>query len=67
MADAEAPEPDDGRHSNFRLEISIAVGYQRKRTTMAGKWEGPLVTIGLLVVGSIVVLFVFWRLSLIAL
>lgn len=58
---------DDGRHSNFRLEISIAVGYQRKRTTMGGKLEGGLVTATLLLVGSVLILLIFWRLSLIQL
>ncbi len=54
-------EEEDGRLSNFRLEISIAIGYQRKRTTMAGKLEGPLISLGLLLGGIALVLFVVWR------
>ena len=49
------------RHSDFRLEISIAVGYQRKRAAVAGRWEGPLVTTALLVCGIIFVVLVFWQ------
>jgi hypothetical protein len=61
----ELPDGSDGRHSNFRLEISIAIGYQRKRTTMAGKLEGGLVTFALLLAGIATTLLILWRLSLI--
>jgi hypothetical protein len=57
----QAPPPDDGRDSNFRLEISIAVGYQRRRTTMGGKLEGGLVTAALLLASIVVVLLVIWQ------
>jgi hypothetical protein len=56
------PSKDD-RTSNFRLEISIAVGYQRKRAGVSGRFEGPLVTGALLVAGIVLVFLIFWRLS----
>lgn len=56
-----AVDNDDEHGSSFRLEISIAIGYQRKRAAVAGKWEGPVVSVGLLIGGLIVVLFVLWR------
>jgi hypothetical protein len=55
---------DDDEHqrgSSFRLEISIAVGYQRKRALLAQKWEGTVVSVGLLLGGLIVVLLVLWN------
>jgi hypothetical protein len=67
--DSRSPDSSDGPdgHSSFKLEISIAVGYQRKRARIAGKWEGPVVTLGLLLGGVALVFLIFWRLSLIQL
>ena len=61
---SEPPSPDDAK-SDFRLEITIAVGYQRKRATVGGRWEGHLTTLVLLVAGVLVVLLILYRVSLI--
>ena len=55
------PEHEADPHSSFRLEVSIAVGYQRRRSLIAGKWEGPLTSISLLVGGILLVLLVVLR------
>ena len=57
---ADQPEPNAADpHSSFRLEITLAVGYQRKRTTLGGALEGHVVSIGLMVGGIVlIVLFV---------
>lgn len=57
----DSSEDEDGRVSNFKLEVAISIGYQRQRTTMAGKLEGPLISLGLLLGGIAVVLFILWR------
>lgn len=59
------PPEDDGRphHSSFRLEISLAIGYQRQRAAVSGKLEGGLVTFGLLVGSIAVVLLFLWAIS----
>jgi hypothetical protein len=54
-------------HSSFNLTISLTVGYRRKRA-FAGKWESSLTSIGLLLGGLLVVLlFLYWLLSRLAL
>lgn len=55
-------ERKDDPQSSFRLEISIAIGYHRKRTLLGGKWEGHAVTVVLLLGGVIVVIYVLTRL-----
>ena len=56
------PEEDgDPRHSSFRLEITVSAGYERRRTTLGGVWEGRLVTLGLLMGGIVVVVLVLAR------
>ena len=50
----------DQRESRFRLEISIAVGYQRRRA-LTGKWESGVTTVALLAAGIVVVLLVVWQ------
>jgi len=55
VEDADGADP---RHSSFRLEVAISIGYQRRRTTLAGKWEGPLVTAVLLVASIAIVAFI---------
>lgn len=50
-------EPQQGDpHSSFRLEITLSVGYSRRRSVLSGKWEAGLVTFGLLAGGIAVVL-----------
>jgi hypothetical protein len=55
-------EPDKERESSFRLEISLAIGYQRRRATLGGAFEGHVVTLALLVGGVIVAVLVVWAL-----
>lgn len=59
MGDQPPQLPD--QHSSFRVEITVAIGYQRKRATLGGVWEGHLVTIGLLLGSILVVLIVVLR------
>ena len=54
----EQPEREADPHSSFRLEISLAVGYSRKRTTLGGAFEGHVTTMALLI-GGIVLVIVF--------
>lgn len=58
------PQDDDRRpqHSSFKLEISLAIGYQRRRAAVSGP-EGLLVTLGLLVGSIAVVLLFLWAIS----
>lgn len=42
----------------MRLEISLAIGYQRRRAGMVDRWEARLTTLGLFIVGALVTLFV---------
>lgn len=57
------PDNDADARSSFRLEISIAVGYQRKRALHTGKWEGPITSLGLLIGGIAIVVLIFVRLA----
>jgi hypothetical protein len=50
----------DQRSSSFRLEISIAVGYRRRRA-LTGKWESGVTTVALLAAGIVVVILVVWQ------
>lgn len=52
--------PDRG--SSFELTISLTVGYNRRRATIGGAFEGHLVTLGLLVGGIIFVALVAYAL-----
>ena len=55
---------DDGRHSNFRLALSLSVEYQRKRARLASQFETTLTSVLLLVGGIVLVLlFVYGVLS----
>jgi hypothetical protein len=56
-----ASDDQDRHNSSFRLEISIAVGYQRRRAALAGKWESGLVTAVLLAASIVLVLLVVWQ------
>jgi hypothetical protein len=55
-------EPDKERESSFRLEISLAIGYQRRRATLGGAFEGHVVTVGLLVGGLVIAVLVVYAL-----
>lgn len=57
----ELPEPKDNARSNFRLEITLSIGYQRKRALM-GKIEGGITTLALLAAGIAVALYVIFTL-----
>ena len=57
------PNPDEGGNgarSEFRLEISLAIGYQRRRARLATKLEANVVSIALLIGGTAVVLLFLW-------
>ena len=63
------PDPDDvldpnpPRTSNFKLELTISVGYARERAghTVTGKWEATVVSVLLLVGGIALVLLVVYE------
>jgi hypothetical protein len=52
---------EDSRLSSFRLEVSVAIGYQRRRAVLGGKLEGHIVTGVLLLVSSLIVLAIVLR------
>jgi hypothetical protein len=55
-------DPHPPRTSNFRLEITLSVGYQRERAGIAttGKWEATATSVLLLIGGiALVLLFVY--------
>jgi hypothetical protein len=54
-------EPD-GARSSFKLEIALSIGYQRRRDRIAGKWEGSIVSLVLLVGGTVIAVFVVYTL-----
>ena len=54
-------EVDERLGSSFRLEISLSIGYQRKRAAIEGKWEGRFITVLLLIAGIPLVLFVVFE------
>lgn len=61
------PEDKQERDSSFRLEISLAIGYQRRRATLGGVFEGHVVTVALLAGGiGVVAAFVFLLLRLLS-
>jgi hypothetical protein len=63
MRPEQEPEAEDGAQSSFHLEISLAVGYTRRRARLAGRWEASITSVGLLLGGTaLVLLFVFWLL-----
>jgi hypothetical protein len=55
--------PDHDPHSSFRLEITLSIGYERKRALLGTKWEGPIVTLALALGGIIVVLLFLWTIA----
>jgi hypothetical protein len=57
-----ADKADKERESSFRLEISLAIGYQRRRAVLGGAFEGHVVTLGLLIGGIAVAVLVVWAL-----
>ena len=60
----EPPFKDEPRDSSFKLEISIAIGYNRTRA-VSGKWESGLTSVVLLIAGVVAVLLILYRLSVI--
>jgi hypothetical protein len=57
---AQTESPEDP-HSSFRLEISVAIGYQRRRATLGGAFEGHVVTLGLLIGGVAIAAIIIWE------
>jgi hypothetical protein len=61
----ELEDQDDGqgprrRDSHLRLELSIAIQYQRRRSAVADRWEARVSTVGLLIAGGIAALLLLW-------
>ena len=48
--------------SDFKIEITLSVGYQRKRAGIGGAWEGHFTTLVLLIAGVALVFFVVYEL-----
>lgn len=57
MGEEPLSKPPDP-HSSFRLEITLSVGYQRRRALLGGELEGHIVTVVLLVGGAALVILV---------
>ena len=59
----DALDPHPPRTSNFKLELTISIGYNRERAghTVTGKWEGTAVSILLLIGGIALVLLVVYE------
>ena len=56
---AAEPQPPEGdRDSHFRLEISLSIGYKRKRSTFETKWEGRFITAALTLISALVTIYV---------
>ena len=57
-----SPDDEDGdkAQSSFRLEISLAIGYQRKRARLASKLEADVTSIMLMLGGAVVVVLFVW-------
>jgi hypothetical protein len=53
-------EVDDDRGSSFQLNITLSIGYDRKRANLAGKWEASITSILLLLGGIAVVMLFLW-------
>lgn len=57
MSDDDPLEPDE-RDSGMHLEITLSIGYRRRRAGALDKWEARITTASLLAVGGLVVVFV---------
>jgi hypothetical protein len=64
----EDEEPGNGAHSEFNLSVTLSIGYQRRRARLATRWEATITSVGLLLGGiAVVLLFLYWLLSRLAL
>jgi len=56
-------DPNPARTSNFRLELTISVGYSRERAghMVTGKWEPTITSLFLLIGGIALVLLVVFE------
>jgi hypothetical protein len=45
----------DERESGLHIDVTISVGYRRLRSNTIDRWEARVGTLGLLVVGAVVV------------
>ena len=56
-------DPNPARTSNFKLELTISVGYSRERAghLVTGKWEPTVTSLFLLVGGIALVLLVVYE------
>ncbi|HYW86935.1 MAG TPA: hypothetical protein VFB50_04150 [Chloroflexota bacterium] len=59
----EVLDPNPARTSNFRLELTISVGYSRERAghMVTGKWEPTITSLFLLIGGIALVLLVVYE------
>jgi len=59
----EVLDPNPARTSNFKLELTISVGYSRERAghLVTGKWEPTVTSLFLLVGGIALVLLVVYE------
>jgi hypothetical protein len=48
-------EMTDERESGLHIDVTISVGYRRLRSNTIDRWEARVGTLGLLVVGAVVV------------
>jgi hypothetical protein len=46
----------DERESGLHIDVTISVGYRRLRSNTIDRWEARVGTLGLLVVGAVVVI-----------
>jgi len=56
-------DPNPARTSNFKLELTISVGYSRERAghMVTGKWEPTITSLFLLIGGIALVLLVVFE------
>jgi len=56
-------DPNPARTSNFKLELTISVGYSRERAgdMVTGKWEPTITSLFLLIGGIALVLVVVYE------
>ena len=59
----EVLDPNPARTSNFKLELTISVGYSRERAghMVTGKWEPTITSLFLLIGGISLVLIVVYE------
>lgn len=54
----QTPAPDGPRDSGLRIDLTVSVGYERRRGGTTDRWEARASTVGLLIAGAIVTLLI---------